>query len=58
MQEIRTLLPIDKPRILQISAKVWDGEDYLSEVVEKWLSDKTNIFVGCLLMKYSSVSAE
>ena len=49
MQEIRTLLPIDKPRILEISAKVWDGEDYLSEVVDKWLTDKTNIFVGLFI---------
>jgi hypothetical protein len=46
MQKIRNLTHTDKSRILEISAKVWDGEDYLSEVVDKWLTDKTNIFVG------------
>jgi predicted N-acetyltransferase YhbS len=33
----RLATPADKPEILAIAAHTWDGEDYLSDVIDDWL---------------------
>jgi len=32
-------LPEDRERILAISAKIWEGEDYIPHVLDRWLSE-------------------
>jgi GNAT superfamily N-acetyltransferase len=38
--------PADKPRILEISAGVWDGEDYVPAVLDEWLTDPDGALMG------------
>ncbi|MBD3214341.1 MAG: GNAT family N-acetyltransferase [Candidatus Lokiarchaeota archaeon] len=30
----------DIPRIYEISSKIWDGDDYVPNIIEEWLEDK------------------
>lgn len=43
---IRQVLPKDKPRMLEISATIWDGYDYIPNVADYWLSGKGGITLG------------
>ncbi|MBU0490570.1 MAG: GNAT family N-acetyltransferase [Chloroflexi bacterium] len=36
---IRRATPQDKPRILEISSQIWDGDDYIPHVIDEWLAD-------------------
>jgi GNAT superfamily N-acetyltransferase len=36
---IRPLRPADRERVLEIVADVWDGHDYLPQVLDDWLAD-------------------
>ena len=36
----------DRPRILEISAGVWDGEDYVPAVLDEWLADADGELMG------------
>jgi GNAT superfamily N-acetyltransferase len=36
--ELRLATKEDKPRILEISAQIWEGEDYVPVVVDDWLA--------------------
>jgi GNAT superfamily N-acetyltransferase len=37
--EIRPVRPTDRDRVLEITADVWDGHDYLVHVFDEWVSD-------------------
>jgi ribosomal protein S18 acetylase RimI-like enzyme len=43
---IRPARPEDTPAALELSSHIWDGDDYVPEVWEKWLQDTQ----GCLLV--------
>lgn len=47
MIKIRKIKSADKERVLTISSKIWDGEDYIDSVFDNWVSDKKREFV-CL----------
>ena len=36
--ELRLATSEDRPRILEISAQIWEGEDYVPAVIDDWLS--------------------
>ena len=44
MIEIRRAVHEDKPRIVEISSKIWDGEDYLPHIFNKWVDEKGGEF--------------
>lgn len=44
MIQLRKATSADKQRIMEISSTIWDGEDYLSEVYDKWLEDENGEF--------------
>ncbi len=44
MIEIRRAELRDKPRIVEISSKIWDGEDYLPLIFEKWVDEEGGEF--------------
>ncbi len=35
---------LDKPRVLEISAQIWEGEDYVPAVIDYWLADQAGEF--------------
>jgi len=39
MMTLRKATAADKPRITEISSQIWDGEDYVPEVLDNWLAD-------------------
>ncbi len=39
----------DKPRILEISAQIWEGEDYIPGVIDRWLAAEDGEMVVALL---------
>ena len=41
---IRPARPSDREAVLAISAQVWGGEDYVPEVVDRWLADPDGEF--------------
>ncbi len=45
----RRLAEADRADILAISAKVWDGDDYLPASLDDWLSDGEGVFNGCFV---------
>ncbi len=44
MIEIRRAKYEDKPRIVEISSKIWDGDDYLPQIFDKWVEEKGGEF--------------
>lgn len=46
---IRPLLPEDRPRVLDICSQIWDGEDYVPEIVDQWIEDREGEAVGAVL---------
>jgi dipeptidase/GNAT superfamily N-acetyltransferase len=48
MKELRRATADDKPRILEISAQIWKGEDYIPGVIDRWLTDETGEVVVAL----------
>lgn len=42
--QIRPVKEQDRDPILQISSQIWDGEDYLPQVFNEWLSDNVGTF--------------
>jgi len=36
----------DKPRILEIAAQVWEGEDYVPDVIDDWLAPGSAVLVA------------
>jgi GNAT superfamily N-acetyltransferase len=45
----RDLTEKDIPAILDISKDIWEGDDYIPEVIERWLNDKDNLAYGAFL---------
>lgn len=39
MISVRRARPEDRTRILEISSQIWDGEDYVPELLDGWFSD-------------------
>ncbi|MEA3238193.1 MAG: GNAT family N-acetyltransferase, partial [Candidatus Bipolaricaulota bacterium] len=39
MITLRKAVASDKPRITEISSQIWDGDDYVPEVLDDWLAD-------------------
>jgi len=39
MIKLRKATAADKPRITEISSQIWDGEDYVPDVLNDWLTD-------------------
>jgi hypothetical protein len=37
----RAALPEDKGPLLEIAAQIWEGDDYLPDVIEDWLASHT-----------------
>ncbi len=46
---IRPIVAADKPAILDIASRTWDGGDYLPWVFDDWLADTDGEFVAALL---------
>jgi RimJ/RimL family protein N-acetyltransferase len=44
--EIRPMRPGDKPAMLDIASRIWDGTDYLPFVFDDWLSDADGEFAA------------
>jgi ribosomal protein S18 acetylase RimI-like enzyme len=47
--EMRLAMADDKPRILEISAQIWEGEDYIPLVVDRWLAARGSELIVALL---------
>jgi len=45
----RDLTKNDIPAILDISKDIWDGDDYIPDVIERWLNEKGNLAYGAFL---------
>ncbi|MHA1239781.1 MAG: GNAT family N-acetyltransferase [Promethearchaeota archaeon] len=45
----RDLTKNDIPAILDISKDIWEGDDYIPDVIERWLNDKDNLAYGVFL---------
>jgi GNAT superfamily N-acetyltransferase len=45
----RTLTKKDIPAILEISKDIWEGDDYIPEVIERWLNEKDHLAYGTFL---------
>lgn len=45
----RFATPADKPRILEIAAQVWEGDDYVPDVIDHWLAPgPANLVAACI----------
>ena len=45
----RDLTEKDIPAILDISKDIWEGDDYIPYVIERWLNEKNNLAYGAFL---------
>jgi len=45
----RPLGPSDRDAVLAISAKIWEGDDYLPSSFDAWVSDADGVFNGCFV---------
>jgi GNAT superfamily N-acetyltransferase len=45
----RDLTNEDIPAILDISKDIWEGDDYIPDVIERWLNEKDNLAYGAFL---------
>jgi GNAT superfamily N-acetyltransferase len=45
----RDLIKEDIPAILDISKDIWEGDDYIPDVIERWLSEKHHLAYGTFL---------
>lgn len=44
--EMKKITPAHKERIIQISKEIWEGNDYIPEIFDTWVSDPFGEFVG------------
>jgi GNAT superfamily N-acetyltransferase len=49
MMNVRRANPEDRVRILEISSQIWDGEDYVPELLDGWFSDHEGELAVALL---------
>jgi len=47
--ELRPATPEDRPRIVEISSQIWDGHDYVPELLDEWFADANGEIVAALL---------
>ncbi len=47
----RDLTEKDIPAILNISKDIWEGDDYIPDVIERWLNEDGNLAYGAFLEK-------
>ena len=47
----RDLTVKDIPAILEISKDIWEGDDYIPDVIERWLNEEGNLAYGAFLEK-------
>ena len=40
MLKVRKIKPPDKARAIEITKNIWDGDDYIYRVFDKWVKDK------------------
>ncbi len=43
---IREIKLSDKKEVLRISSQIWEGDDYVSNVFDKWVTDDDGLFTG------------
>ncbi len=43
---IKKISPLDKERVIEISSKIWKGEDYIPLVFDDWVKQQKSNFVG------------
>ena len=48
MFTIRRMTPADKPAMLAISSRIWEGTDYLPGVFDQWVADQEGEFAAVL----------
>ena len=46
---LRLATEADRSRIVEISSQIWDGHDYIPELLEEWLSDAAGEVVGAVI---------
>lgn len=46
--DFRPVTAADKTRLLEISAKIWEGNDYLPLAFDSWLADQHGNFTACI----------
>jgi len=46
MSTIRKIQLSDKKEVLNISSQIWEGDDYVANVFDKWVNSKNGLFVG------------
>jgi RimJ/RimL family protein N-acetyltransferase len=49
MFSVRRMTPADKPAMMEISSRIWEGSDYLPAVFDEWAEDREGEFVAVLL---------
>ena len=47
--QVRKARQDDRPRILAISSKIWDGDDYVPELLESWYADTAGELVVAVI---------
>jgi RimJ/RimL family protein N-acetyltransferase len=46
---IRRMTPADKPALLDIASRIWEGTDYLPRVFDEWVQDRDGEFAAVCL---------
>jgi RimJ/RimL family protein N-acetyltransferase len=49
MFTVRRMEPGDKPAMMEIAARIWEGTDYLPAVFDDWVADREGEFAAVLL---------
>ena len=49
MFTVRRMTPSDKPAMMEIASRIWEGNDYLPAVFDAWVADASGEFVAVLL---------
>ncbi len=49
MFAFRRMTPADKPALMAIAARIWDGTDYLPAVFDEWVADAAGEFTAVIL---------
>ena len=58
MLKVRKLTLKDKPRAIEITKDIWDGDDYLPRVFDKWVNDKDGEFIAAVDEKGNVIGFE
>ena len=58
MLKVRKIRPSDKARAIEITKDIWDGDDYLPLVFDKWVKEKEGEFVAAIDKKGKLIGFE